>query len=121
MRSVHRSSGRSPVRFARRASTFGPSSTPSWYAQVTDFQPGRLRVRWEPLRRSTTHPRRSSARSTFRALVDGHRLTALEADRGSLYRIQLSMLDLLCDHPERERLSVRQRGLLALAIDDDTR
>jgi hypothetical protein len=53
---VYRSSGVKPVRFAIRASIFGPISSSSWEAKTTSDQFERASVRWEPDGRLTLQP-----------------------------------------------------------------
>jgi len=71
----YKSSGRSPVCRATRASMTGPISSPSWKAHVKLGQPGRTRVRWEPVVRAICHPVRRRAARTRLALLAGQRLT----------------------------------------------
>ena len=73
--STQRSSGRRPVRFARRTSMRGPSSSSSWKANTQSDQPARARVRWEPDWRFSVHPIRRRAAKTRRAFAEGQALT----------------------------------------------
>ena len=68
---AQRSVGFNPVCLATRASIRGPISSPSWKANTKSGNPSRFRMRWEPVRRASSHPILSSARRTFRALHAG--------------------------------------------------
>jgi hypothetical protein len=65
-----KSSGVSPVFLAIRESILGPISSSSWNAKTTFSQPGRARVRCEPVCRLTVHPMRSRHASNRRALME---------------------------------------------------
>jgi len=68
----YRSSGVNPVFLAILANIRGPISSRSWNEKTKSDQPSRLRVRWDPVCRTTNHPFLCSARRTSGDFLDGH-------------------------------------------------